>query len=195
VEQAELLRYAIDALEGMKLSYAIVGSFASGAYGEPRFTQDIDIVIDLHVDHIDNFCQKFPEPEFYLSKPAVREAVARLAQFNVIHPSSGNKIDFILVRPDAWGKSQLVRRQAVAIFDDRTGYLASPEDVILGKLVDYRKGGSEKHLRDITGILKVRHGDVDHDYIAQFAERLGVTEVWEAVLNRINDHSDEDHPK
>jgi hypothetical protein len=76
----------------------MVGSFASGVYGEPRFTQDIDIVFELAASQITGFCQRFAGPEFYRSEAAVRQAVQRHGRFNVIHPSSGNKIDFILNR-------------------------------------------------------------------------------------------------
>ncbi len=185
MEQSDLLRYAIEKLETMNVTYAIVGSFASGAYGEPRFTQDIDILVDLRDRHVDALCESFPSPEFYVSRSAVGQAVLRRSQFNVIHPTSGNKIDFMLSRSDPWSRNQLVRRQNVQLFPDRGGYLASPEDVILGKLVYYREGGSEKHLRDITGILKVRGDDVDRHYVTQVADQLGVMEIWQAVLNRL----------
>jgi hypothetical protein len=102
VDQTELLRHTIDALERLALPYMLVGSFASIAYGEPRLTQDIDIVVDLALAQVDAFCAAFPAPEFYLSDKGVREAVQARFQFNVLHPSSGNKIDFILPRTDAW---------------------------------------------------------------------------------------------
>ncbi len=186
MEQTDLLRYAIETLEQLNLPYALVGSFASGAYGEPRFTHDIDIILELPAGDIPRFCHAFPAPDFYLSEAAVREAVRRTSQFNVIHPASGNKIDFILNRQDAWGHSQLARRQPIPIFSDRHGYVASPEDVILGKMVYYREGGSEKHLRDITGVLRISGNLVDRDYVAHFSKQLGLTEIWEAVLARLS---------
>jgi hypothetical protein len=185
VEQTDLLRYAVETLEQLSLRYAVVGSFASGVYGEPRFTQDIDIVFELPASQIARFCQQFPGPDFYLSEAAVREAVQCHSQFNAIHPSSGNKIDFILNRRDAWGRSQLARRQAVELFPDRRTFLASPEDIVLGKMVYYREGGSEKHLRDITGILRIRGELVDRTYVANFAQQLGLMEIWEAILKRL----------
>ena len=42
-----------------------------------------------------------------------------------------------------------------ADLSDREGYTARPEDLIISKMLYYREGGSEKHLRDITGMLKV----------------------------------------
>ena len=42
---------------------------------------------------------------------------------------------------------------------------ASAEDVIIKKMEYYQESGSEKHLRDITGMLKVSGGEIDEAYI------------------------------
>ena len=52
------------------------------------------------------------------------------------------------------------------------------------KLEYYREGGSEKHLRDIAGVLKVQGAGVDRRYIAEWAETLGVRDLWELVIAR-----------
>jgi hypothetical protein len=59
--------------------------------------------------------------------------------------------------------------------------------VILGKLIYYREGGSEKHLRDIAGILKISADQVDRDYVNKFAAELDVADLWQAILNRVDD--------
>jgi hypothetical protein len=51
----------------------------------------------------------------------------------------------------------------------------------------YKAGGSEKHLRDITGIIKVSGADVDRQYIEGWAKQLGLTDVWEAILKRLDE--------
>ena len=38
MEQIDILRHAVEALERMRVPYLVVGSFASIAYGESRFT-------------------------------------------------------------------------------------------------------------------------------------------------------------
>ena len=48
----------------------------------------------------------------------------------------------------------------------------------------YRDGGSEKHLRDITGILNVSDADLDRGYVDRWAKAKGLTEIWKAVLAR-----------
>jgi hypothetical protein len=62
---------------------------------------------------------------------------------------------------------------------------AAPEDVILKKLIYYREGGSEKHIRDIMGVMRVLGNSIDLDHIAQWATRLGVQTEWESVLQKV----------
>jgi hypothetical protein len=189
VEQVDLLRYVVEVLEERGITYMVVGCFASGAYGEPRLTQDIDIVVDLRPDQVEPLCAAFPEEDYYVSREAALNAVVRREQFNIIHPASGNRIDLIIARKDAWGQAQLSRRQRMRVFPDRDVYFARPEDIIISKMAYYREGGSEKHLRDITGIMKVSGEEVDTAYIRQWAEKLGLTEIWQAIVRRLSKKS------
>lgn len=51
----------------------------------------------------------------------------------------------------------------------------------------YKEGGSEKHLRDISGILKISGDEVDTAYISEWAEQLGLSDIWEAIQRRLGD--------
>jgi hypothetical protein len=185
MRQIEFLALAINALERLDIRYAVVGSYASTAWGEPRMTLDIDIVVEMAADQVQAFCIAFPEQDFYVSRTAAMEAVQHRSQFNLIHPASGNKIDFMIAGSGDWAQSQLSRRRKIEFEPTIAGYVAAPEDVILGKLIYYRDGASEKHLRDIRGILKVSRGSLDRQYIAQRAEQLGVSDAWAKLLSEI----------
>ena len=186
MEQDELLRRVVEILEEQGITYLLVGSLASGVYGEPRLTRDIDVVVELRPDQVARLCDAFPAADYYVSRQAVREAVVRGGQFNVIHPASGNKIDFMIARQDAWGRSQISRRRLEQILPGRPGYTAAPEDVILGKLWYYQEGGSEKHLRDIAAMLQVSGDEIDREYINHWARQLGFMAEWQAVLDRLH---------
>ena len=185
MEQTELLRLAVQTLEQLQIPYALVGSYATSIWGEARFTADIDIVLDLRLGKISDLCEQFPEPEFYVSKESAREAVRFGTQFNVLHPASGNKIDFMISKDDAWSHLQFSRRQRVELQDGREGFAASPEDVIISKMRYYQEGGSEKHLRDIAGVLRVQGDRIDREYIAHWVDRFHVSKVWQAILQRL----------
>jgi hypothetical protein len=185
MEQADVVRFTLDALEELGVEYAIVGSFASIAYGEPRLTRDIDILVVLPPERVSDLCRRYPPPDWYVSEPAARQAVRARRQFNVIHTLSGNKVDFLIARDDEWGRLQMSRRQQVAVLAGRLGYAAHPEDVILGKLLYYKEGGSEKHLRDIAGILTVSGELVDRGRVRAWAEKLAVVDIWDEIVRRV----------
>ena len=184
MDQTELLRYALGVLDRLSIPHMIVGSFASAVYGEPRFTHDIDIVVDLSDRVVSDVVQAFPAPSFYVSESATREAIRTNTQFNVLHPESGNKIDFMLPRSDEWGRTQLERRRHLLLLPDQMGFVASPEDVILGKLWYFAESGSEKHLRDILSMLYIQSEGIDRSFLESWVRKLGYDEIWRAILSR-----------
>lgn len=185
MEQDELLRFAVEVLERLRLPYLVTGSIATVFYGEPRFTNDIDLVVDLPPERVGELCRAFPAGEFYVDEEAARDAVRRHGQFNVLHPASGLKLDLMIPAPTDFNRSRFARATRVRPADDYPASFASPEDVILKKMEYYREGGSEKHLRDITGVLKVSGDRIDRAYVEDWARRLELEEVWEAILRRM----------
>src|SRR3954463_9300151 len=83
-------------------------------------------------------------------------AVSRRGQFNITPPTSGLKVDMMVPAESPFNRSRFARAKAVRPSPDFDAIFSSAEDVILKKMEAYREGGSEKHLRDITGVLKRR---------------------------------------
>lgn len=73
MELHELLKHIANTFESIGIQYLITGSIASIFYGEPRFTNDIDVVADIREEHISALLKHFPEGEFYLSGDAIRD--------------------------------------------------------------------------------------------------------------------------
>lgn len=184
MDQAELLAYLLDVVEGQQLPYAIGGSHASMAFGEARLTNDIDVVVDLNPATVPTFCAAFPNADFYVSDQAARVAAAKGGMFNIIHPESGQKIDVIVPATDL-DRTQLSRAISAPAMGGRRARFVSPEDIILKKMEYFREGGSEKHLRDIAGVSKVMGDRLDRDYIRDQAAQRGVADIWTAVLKRV----------
>lgn len=185
MNQAELLRYLVDALEENRVDYMISGSQASVYYGEPRFTQDIDVVVEITLSQLPALLGRFSLPEFYVSEEAAREAVATRGQFNIIHAGSGLKIDIVVKKDTRYDRVEFERRERHPIVPGRDAYFARPEDVILYKMLYFREGGSERHLRDIAGMLRISGTEIDTAYVAEWSERLGLNDIWESVLHQV----------
>lgn len=127
----------------------------------------MDIVLVLTRGKVRAFCSSFPQPPYYVSEDAVRDAVDRQAQFNVIHSEAGLKADFMIAGDSEFNRSRFSRRSKVQIGPTVSVMMASPEDVIIKKLEYFREGGSDKHVRDIVGIVRLAQAPVDFRYIGE----------------------------
>ena len=187
MEQSDLLRFVVSVLERLGLRYFVTGSTVTIFYGEPRFTNDIDIVVDLPAAAAPEFCRQFPADDFYVSEHAAVEAVRRQSQFNIIQPRTGLEVDVIIPAPSEFNRARFARARRVQAGDGWDASFSSPEDAIVKKMEFFRAGGSDKHLRDITGVLKTSGGEIDRAYIDQWAATLGLTEIWQAILDRMRE--------
>ena len=187
MELFDLLKKMVDVFEMLGIPYIVTGSVASMAYGEPRLTNDIDIVAGIEMQQISVFVAAFPADEYYISEDMIKGAIERQGQFNIIHPASGLKVDVIIRQSTAFDDSRFGRSQHIQPTDSYHANFAAPEDIIIKKLEYYREGGADKHLRDIAGILKISGESVDRNYISEWAQRLGLMEIWNAVRNRVDE--------
>lgn len=185
MEQSELLRHLVETLERLGLRYLVTGSVATIVYGEPRMTNDIDVVVALPPPKVKEFCRSFALPDYYLSEEDVRAAVADCGQFNIIHPTSGLKVDVLIPDDSPFNRSRFARARRVKPEPDYDASFASAEDVIIKKMEYYRDGGSEKHMRDITGVLKISGDRIDRAYVSDWASKLGLSSIWQVILERI----------
>ncbi len=185
----ELLQIFAIFFENHSIDYRVVGSMASIAYGENRFTNDVDIVADLCSAHVAPLCQYFQPPNYFLAPHAIEEAIKKRSQFNIIHIPAGLKADIMLPKQTPFANMEHRRARRLTDPDGLSAIFASPEDVILNKLIFYRLGESDKHLRDIAGILKVMGAELDLAYIADWTTQLGVSGPWGLVQQRVRESS------
>lgn len=189
MELYELLEQIVQTFERLQIPYLITGSVASMAYGEPRLTNDIDLVAGIQPKHINDVLAAFPPTLFYLSEEAIRAAIAHQTQFNIIHPSSGLKIDVIVRKDTPFDRSRFARGRMLRPAESYQAVFASAEDVIIKKMEYYQEGASGKHLRDITGMLKISGNEIDQVYIAEWADRLGLRPIWDMIQQRLKEPS------
>ena len=167
-------------LDALKIPYYVGGGIASINYGEPRLTNDADVVIRIMPFDISQFVKAL-ENDFVVSADAVQDALARRYAFNVIHTETAFKIDFYpMAEDDEMSMAAFTRRQLVDIGVGKI-WMASAEDIILAKLSWFRRGGevSEKQWRDVLGILKVQGEKLDFEYLALQSKQFGLADLFE----------------
>ncbi len=170
--QTEFLRDIVGRLHAAGIPFMLAGSFASSMYGEPRSTNDIDLVIDPSLEQLDLFVRRFDE-RYYVNRATALAAWHSRSMFNVIELTTGWKTDLILKQHRAFSEAEFERRQDRVVFGAAMS-IVSPEDAILSKLEWAAKSGSDRQMRDVASMLKTRSGSLDWTYLDRWATELGL---------------------
>ena len=126
---------------------------------------------------------RFPLSEFYHDERSALEAVRTGGEFNIIDNERGLKID-VFVADDEISEGQIANARRLPLPFGGTAMFSAPEELILMKMRFYSYGWSEKHLRDIAGMLDRPGADIDEARIAALAAAHGLSNVWDAVQAR-----------
>lgn len=136
----ELLQRIVEILEHLDIPYLVTGSVAAMAYGEPRLTNDIDIVAAIEERHVAAMIDAFPFSDYYIDEGMIREAIRRHTQFNIIHPASGLKVDLIVRKNTPFDKSRFRRTRRITPAETYSANFAAPEDIIIMKRATTKMG-------------------------------------------------------
>lgn len=186
----DFVKLVIDALESIKLNYLIGGALASWAWGEPRSTMDLDIVVDIPLEAIGALSQELEKRDMLVPAEIILDTIIEERAdipINAIHMTSGFKADIYPLRPnDALRISALLRRRLVD-FGPQLGkiYIHSPEDLVLYKTWYYSLSHQPKHVRDIAAIMKTVGREFDFSYFNSWLKQLGLQSTWEALRELI----------
>jgi hypothetical protein len=174
------LSIIIDVFDRLGIRYLLGGSVASSLHGVPRATMDVDILADIRGPHAQDLEREL-KGHFGVFADEIRDAVARRRAFNLIHTASVNKIDiFLPAHPFHYSELARGRMMTFEYLGERvTAPVATPEDILLAKLVWYRQGGeiSEQQWRDIQGVATTQQNQLDRAYLQEWAATLGITDL------------------
>ena len=186
----EFVLQVIKAIEDAGIEYMVGGAVASWAWGEPRATMDLDVVVNIPMDSIDRLSEELEKRNMLVPKEIIRDTILESRSdlpINAIHMYSGYKADLYPLREgDELRASALQRRKKVDLGEPLGAlFLHSPEDLILYKLWYFSLSQQTKHVRDITSIVMTLEDKLDYDYIESWMNQKGLTSLWADLLRRI----------
>lgn len=187
-EQSELIQAlapVIECFDKYGIDYFIGGSVASSHHGAARSTLDVDLSATLNEEHITPIVS-FLSEGYYVSEPAIRDAVKRKSCFNLIHLSSSFKVDVFVSNQRPFDRSAHERSLTTRMGADSklVARMATKEDIILIKLQWYRMGNesSERQWSDLTTVVKLNRGNFDLIYLRRWSLDLRVGDLLEKLL-------------
>lgn len=167
--------------ERLAIPYYVTGGVAAIAYGEPRTTQDLDVVISIQPINIRQLVADLEQVGFYV--PGVDDVIqGRMTTLQATHIESISRADLLIAGNEEFEQIKFERRKEYEIPGGGEVYIASAEDLILNKLLWGQRSESEKQWRDVLGVLKVQQQNLDTAYLKHWATRLGLSAELERAL-------------
>ncbi len=171
----------VHALENARIPFHCTGGIVSSLYGEPRLTQDIDVVLRIAGSPELSRVISELQSDFFVDELAARQALQDRRMFQALDRDSYIKIDLHIGEGIPGELDRTVRGEVVP---GLSVPVVSREDAILSKLLWIQKG-SHKSRQDIYGMLR-RPIPIDWDRLNGISEQLGVKDL----LRELKDESE-----
>lgn len=196
------VRLVLEAIEAAGIDYMIGGAVAAWAWGEPRSTLDLDLVVNIPLESVQLLSDALKNRDMLVPAEVMLDIILEDRvdlPINAIHMHSGYKADLYPVREgDELRASAFKRRQKIDLGESFGAvYLHSPEDLIIYKLLYYSISQQTKHIRDLTSIVMTLDEELDYSYIEMWVINKGVINIWRELLSKIRytrDENQKDHP-
>jgi hypothetical protein len=167
-------------LKAAGIPFMISGSLASSFYGEPRATNDFDLVIDPDAANLNRFLNSLP-PEWYVSSEAAHSALANRSMFNVIDTQGAWKADLIIRKRRPFSQQEFTRAAPATILGSQV-LIVTPEDSILSKLEWSAESESQRQYQDALRVAILKRDALDLDYLRRWAKELGIEQLLTKLL-------------
>lgn len=169
----------VSVLDRFRIRFHLTGGVASVVYGEPRMTQDLDVVLDRDrvLDVRDEFLAALSSAGFHFSEALARRAIGSRQMFQLIDVDQVIKLD-LYVRCLIPG--ELERSVSTELFPGVELPVVSRSDAALSKLI-WIHHGSHRSRRDLRRILAGATRE-ELDAVRRAAGEMGQSGLLDEVL-------------
>ena len=170
---------ATEIFQQLGVRFHLTGGITSVLYGEPRMTQDIDMVVenDALAKNLESFIRLLEASDFLHDAPSIRRAVEQRAMFQLFDNVEALKLD---IYPRELIAGELDRSCLIEVFDGVQLPIVSRVDAAAAKLIWISKG-SHKSRRDLRQIYRTS-SETDRQRIRELAHELDLTSLLDEVL-------------
>ena len=169
-------------LDEIRVDYVVSGGVAVSIWGKPRYTADVDIVVELKsLDSVEKMILLLQKEikKSYLDKDRAIDAFKQKSEFNLIEPEYGLKADFFVAKADEYGQLAIKRGETKKIGNKSIKFI-SPEDLIISKLIWFKESGSTRQLEDISSVMDIQR-KLDKRYLNSWIKKLDLEKEWSKV--------------
>jgi hypothetical protein len=175
----ETLLKVVKLFEQYSIRFHVTGGLTSVVYGDPRMTQDIDIVIDNEAlaSQLESFLSALDQTDFLFDRQVVRQAVEQKSMFQLFDNVESLKLD---IYPRELIAGELARSQISEVFGGVSLPVVSLADATVSKLVWISKG-SHKSRRDVKQLFR-RASAAERSLIHELTREMNLEALLAEVL-------------
>jgi hypothetical protein len=169
----------LEILSRHEVRFHLTGGIASVAYGEPRMTQDIDIVVDnpSMARATDAFLREAEAAGFMVDAASARRAIADRSMFQAYDMNEALKFDLY---PRELIPGELGRSTLLEVFGGVRLPVVSRPDAAASKLI-WSSKGSHKSRRDLRHMTRSMTG-AERAELVGFARARGLDGLLDEIL-------------
>lgn len=174
-------------LRQYNIPFHLTGGITGVVYGEPRLTQDIDIVLEngATLNQFESLIGSFEKSDFIFDRSAIEQAVLDKTMFQLFDSVESLKLDMY---PREMIEGELTRSQSVEVFESVMLPIASRLDAAISKLLWVNKG-SHKSRRDLRQIAK-NSSDLEMKAIRKMANDLQLDTLFNEIMQEPDEIND-----
>jgi len=163
-------------LEEKGVRYVVVGGIAVLAYGYPRATQDIDLIVDQRNLDVASFCEYLRSHGFLADENDLKDAFREKSHATIFHSSLSLRLDvkgvYSVADKETLHTAVPVRLGAAKVC------LTRPENLICHKLLF----GSARDLEDALAVYTRMKPQLAEKELRRVARLLGVEEALQELI-------------
>ncbi len=184
---ARVVKTFLEQIERLGIPYAVGGSFASGAWGDPRQTNDLDVAVWITPEQGDLLATAL-QGEFLIYAAEIRQTLADpepYRSFQALHADEIFKIDVFVPLDTPYVRSEFERAVRVELLPGLFVNCLTAENIVLRKLLWYEAGHrvSDRQWNDILRVLEFQGPKLDYGYLGRWASELGIEGLLESALS------------
>lgn len=161
------------------MPYLVIGGLAISVIGEPRLTQDINLIVAIREDDIHAFLEKAIGNGFEVD---MEKELQRIELTGTFRLRRGLYHADIIIASISLEESAFARSQKIKLLDRMVPF-PSPEDLILLKIIV----GRDKDMLDAKSIVIRHRNKLDKTYLEKWAQKLSEEaedmRIWNRLMN------------
>jgi len=167
----------INFMEQSQVPYLIIGGLAVSVIGEPRMTQDIDLIVSVEKQNVHTLLESAINSGFELN---IKRELHRVKETGTFRLNRGHFYADVIIASTLLEESAFTRVQRIKLVNKIASF-PSPEDLVLFKIIV----GRDKDMLDARSII-IRHKmRLDCDYLKRWAQSISDEAEDITIWNRL----------